>query len=130
MFDLNQKYFGLSVKAWLFLVILVAIIMYTSSKSKENFSSSDKIKVFNFNTKWCGYSVQFQPIWNQFSKKNKSNKNLEIIDVKCDDPKNKNLCEKYEITGFPSVVYEKNGKVTFYEGERSIKGLEDQLNNL
>lgn len=82
----------------------------------------NKTKLYNFNTKWCGYSVRFQPIWNEL-KDQVTDPNVEIIDVKCDDPANKELCTKYDIPGYPSVVkLNKNGP-EMYNGPRTVEGL-------
>lgn len=88
----------------------------------------NKIKLYNFNTKWCGYSVRFQPIWNELTTQN-TNKNVEIIDVKCDDPANKELCSKYDIPGFPSVLKVNKNGPEMYDGPRTVEGLMDFANN-
>lgn len=89
----------------------------------ENFSENNKkIKIYNFNTEWCGYSKRFQPTWDKFEKNNK-NKKIDIVDVKCDDDKNKVLCEKYEIPGFPSVIADTGKHVVEYNGDRSYEDL-------
>lgn len=79
-------------------------------------------KIYNFNTAWCGYSVRFQPIWNEFSQKNKD-PNIEIIDVKCDDESNKILCSKYDVPGYPSVVKVSGTSVVHFNGDRTVEGL-------
>lgn len=84
--------------------------------------------IYNFNTSWCGYSVNFQPIWNEFMEKNNDN-NIKIIDVKCDNPENESLCNRYPVEGFPTVLKVKNNVITPYNGPRTLEGLQDFMLN-
>ena len=95
----------------------------SASSSVEN-----KIKVFNFNTEWCGYSKQFQGEWDSFANQANQIGGVEAIDIKCDKPENEEMCKKYEIPGYPSIVIEKDGQRIDYEGPRSASGLMDELN--
>jgi thioredoxin-like negative regulator of GroEL len=90
-------------------------------------SSSPKTIIYNFNTEWCGYSKQFQPIWNTFANSIKGKDNTVALDVKCDDDKNKELCNKYDIEGYPSVLIVRGDKVEKYSGPRTVEGLKNIL---
>jgi thiol-disulfide isomerase/thioredoxin len=82
-----------------------------------------KTKIYNFNTSWCGYSVKFQPIWDNFAERI-NDPNIKVIDVKCDNKSNAELCEKYDVPGYPSVVkVDSSNKVTHYNGPRTVEGL-------
>ena len=83
--------------------------------------------IYNFNTSWCGYSIKFQSIWDEFSNKNK-NSNIKIIDVKCDNNENEKLCNKYPVDGYPSVLKVTNKKIIPYNGPRTVAGLEKFAN--
>jgi thiol-disulfide isomerase/thioredoxin len=83
--------------------------------------------IYNFNTSNCGYSVRFQPTWNQFTHKN-VDQNIKIIDVKCDNGENSELCNKYNIEGFPTVLKIKSSIVSIYNGPRTLDGLLDFAN--
>ena len=87
--------------------------------------TNNKIKIFNFNTKWCGYSKKFQPIWDNFTKSIISDNNIEALNVDCDD--NKELCKKYNIGGYPTVIIEKDNNIIPYSGPRTIEGLRSAL---
>jgi len=92
-------------------------------------TNNNKTKIYNFNTSWCGYSVRFQPVWDKFAN-SFNDSNIDIIDVKCDDDNNKDLCQKYDIPGYPSVVkVTSSNKVIDYEGPRTIEGLINFANN-
>ena len=73
---LDQKYFGLSLMTWIIIGIIFLYIIYCTTCMKETFSETPKVKVFNFNTKWCGYSTRFQPEWNKFEKECKNMNNV------------------------------------------------------
>ena len=78
-----------------------------------------KFKVYNFNTSWCGWSKRFQPEWDAFTVACKTSKNIEAVDVKCDDDNNKDVCNKYNVPGYPYVIVEVDGDPRPYDGERT-----------
>lgn len=109
----------------------------TCNSNSELFSDvKPKIKVYNFNTSWCGYSVRFQPEWNNFSDSVKLNNNnidlsnVEAVDIKCDDPVNKQMCQDFQIAGFPSVVAVVNNKNIPYEGNRTAHDIIEFVSQL
>ncbi len=139
---LDQKYWGLPLWVWLVVVGIILFSCYqtkgymetpkSESETKEKFAEvsqtkdKTKIKVFNFNTSWCGWSRRFQPEWDEFSKRVKSDPKLahvDAFDIKCDDDKNESMCEKYQVPGYPFVVIEIDGKRTQYNGERTADAL-------
>ena len=85
------------------------------------------IKMYNFNTSWCGWSKKFQPEWDAFMNSVKSDSSLnnivDVQDVKCDNDANKQLCLENEIEGFPTVVVNIKGVNSKYEGDRSANSL-------
>ena len=99
------------------------------NNEKFNNIVNDDTVIYNFNTLWCGYSIRFQPIWNEFALNNTNNKNIKIIDVKCDDQRNEQLCSKYSIEGYPSVIMVKNNVVTNYNGPRTVDDLQKFIDN-
>jgi len=153
MIVLNNRVYGLPIYSWLLiaLVVVVFVIITFSNSSTESKGSSvssnsvasestestehfetnepkncDKVKVYNFNTSWCGWSVRFQPEWQKFENELKSKGDLshvEAHDVKCDNPANDFLCKEFEVAGFPTVVIETNGKRGIYKGPRDSKNL-------
>ncbi len=143
---LNQKYFGLPLWVWL---VVAGIVLYSYNQSisqsesatkpkaetqvkaekKEKFAdvANSKIKIFNFNTEWCGWSRRFQPEWNKFAETvasdPKFNSRVEAIDVKCDNPEKESMCEAYNVPGYPYVVAEIDGQRIPYDGERTASAL-------
>ena len=89
----------------------------TSDKNK-----TDRPTIINFNTSWCGYSLEFQPIWNSFTETMKS-KDIDVIDMKCDKNENKQSCKNYNIRGYPTISLFSDGRRIDYEGERTVQDL-------
>ena len=86
-----------------------------------------KTKVYNFNTTWCKYSVDFQSEWNTFSNSLKESDSIKAIDVKCDDDKNKDICQKFNVPGYPTIVIERNNQNNIYNGSRTSQSLRKYL---
>lgn len=86
-----------------------------------------KVKVMNFNTSWCKYSVMFAPEWAKFQSLVEDKPEVEVIDVKCDDPKNEQICDNYQVPGFPTVLFEYNNHLEEYSGERSAEAILERL---
>jgi len=122
-------FFG-SILRW----YMISVDNKSKSEDKEKFSAENSIlktkpiiKIFNFNTEWCGWSKRFQPEWNSFMDyvKNPNNNltHIQAFDVKCDNENNKNICEKYRVPGYPYVIIEVNDTRISYEGERTKDAL-------
>lgn len=151
---LNQKYFGLPVWVWIVISIIIAYSVYQSSNKtilksedkqenklentqeiKEKFANNKPIiKIFNFNTTWCGWSLRFQPEWDAFMEYVKNPENnlthVEAVDIKCDNENNKKKCEEYSVPGFPYVIVEVNGSRSSYKGERTKDSLISFVSNI
>jgi thiol-disulfide isomerase/thioredoxin len=109
--------------------LLFYLINYFSPNKNEDFTNNENntIKIYNFNTTWCGHSLRFQPIWDEFTNSLKKSDNIDAIDLKCDNQKNSDLVKKYKVNGFPTVVIVDGDNVTTYEGPRTVNGLRSAL---
>lgn len=129
------------------LVILVAVYYFFFRKSEDspvieenesleesgelnNINDSNKVKVLNFNTSWCRYSVMFAPEWSKFEALVENMADIDAIDIKCDDDNNSAMCQNFNIPGFPSVVILKGDKRIDYKGQRSAEAILDFVRNL
>ena len=155
MISLSDKFWGLSVLSWILIIIVLVFFIYkifnTSSPknisksdtnnsvsetehfASENGSGDNTVKVYNFNTSWCGWSVKFQPEWTKFEEQVKSNpqlSNIKAFDIKCDKPENEAKCKEYEVEGFPTVIIEAGGRKGIYKGPREAKDLIDSVKDL
>jgi len=131
---LSQKIFGLP----LWLILVVGMIVYSThnmncrvkKQSKESFDEKSKIKIYNFNTDWCGWSKRLEPDWQTLT--NTANKDLfDVINVKCDNEKDPNyaLCSdnKYDIQGFPTIIADKGTKLINYKDNGTPRTAEELL---
>ena len=104
--------------------------LYSDIEINNSKEKTSDIKVYNFNTSWCRYSVMFAPEWSKFESMVENNKNIKTIDVKCDDENNTLLCQKFDVPGFPSIIIEKDNKPINYEGARSAEAILDYIESL
>ena len=111
------------------LIIAVSYYIY-NNKTKENFTDEKKIKVYNFNTTWCGWSKKFQPEWDKFTvaiNNLENSADYEIKDIKCDDIENnpiiKAMVKKYKVPGYPHIIIEINNNIIAYDGNRNANDL-------
>ena len=147
MISLNDRIYGLSLWSWILITIVLIFffvqIFYTNevtvsedTDDKETFKNSKKsknVKVYNFNTSWCGWSVRFQPEWKKFEetvKNDMSLDNIQAFDIKCDDPANESKCKDFEVQGFPTVIIEVDGKRGVYSGPRESDKIVETLKDL
>lgn len=100
-----------------------------SNNTESNLNNS-KIKIYNFNTSWCKYSVMFAPEWSKLESMVENDPNIEVIDVKCDDENNESLCQTFEVPGFPSVVIMKDNTRIDYEGPRNAESILEYVKSL
>jgi thiol-disulfide isomerase/thioredoxin len=137
MFSLETNFYGLSKKNWIIAICLL-VMFFLFLKCKEGFTNSENeksnlIKVYNFNTSWCGYSVRFQPEWDKFQKEVNTRDNLLNIhayDIKCDNSDNKQMCDDYNVSGFPTIIIEKDNKKINYNGPRNTEAIIETIKNL
>ncbi len=69
---------------------------------------------------------------NKFQKEIESidNLNIEGYDIKCDNTDNKQMCNDYDIPGFPSVIIEKDNEKINYNGPRTAVAIIEAIKNL
>jgi hypothetical protein len=124
-------------EVYIFLLIVVFIIIYFwfFDNSKPNLINkvllkTPKIKIYNFNTKSCGWSIKFQPQWDLFMQHLHQDPTLgyiEAYDVKCDEVNNISMCKKYNVPGFPYVIIEADGEQIEYSGNRSASDIMNHI---
>ena len=88
--------------------------------------------IINYWAEWCGYSRQFNPIWNDF-KKSAATKypNLQIADYDVgNDDKRIAVSKKAGVTGYPTVVFFYNGNRYSQGGVRSVDKLNEFVDSV
>lgn len=132
-----------------FIGVILARAQGDLYKSDENIyelspSNFDKVirktnytSIVKFYAPWCGYCKQIEPVYHKLAKLiHKEGKYaVNVASVNCDKDQNKELCARYKISGFPTLLvfrppkYEKSKSNTYnhaveqYNGERSLKSM-------
>jgi thiol-disulfide isomerase/thioredoxin len=82
---------------------------------------------------WCGYSRQFLPEWEKFSRyASKNLPNVKVTSMKCEND-DEELCFQKGVEGYPTVIlYPTNGTEAVFDKERTsdklIEFVKDKLN--
>ena len=95
--------------------------------NEKNFEENTKsgLKLVEFFAKWCGYCQKQRPILEELS-----NNNIWIGTVDIDE--NPELTKKYNISGFPTFVLFKDGKVIstlpgYHDKSQLLSGIMENL---
>lgn len=99
---------------------------------QEDFGSARSTTTFAlFYAPWCPHCKTMMSDWDTLAQRYKNNKfNLKIIKVNCD--KHKEMAAKYNISGFPTVIFFNKGldspdDMEVYDGERTESALSNFL---
>ena len=114
MIKLNKIIFILFI-----LIIFTSLISYEKMENKSKYKG-EKIIFYNFNTGWCHYSKILQPEWKRLEKYYKNHKKIKIVDIKCEKKRNKDICNKFKVKKYPTLIKVKGGKIIHYNGERKL----------
>ena len=97
----------------------------TQSDTNKLEKSNPQDKLVLYYTDWCGYSKAIRPEWNKLLKNVKAQKiNIKLEDIDCDSKLGKPICEKNNVTGYPSLLYHKsNNKPIEYKGNRKADNM-------
>lgn len=89
---------------------------YDKGKTYEKAQAKNKPMIVFFYTDWCGFCQRFAPTFNKVEKNRNIKKKFAIAYVNCEEERNREVVEEYQIKGFPSVfVVDKDGKRTQLE---------------
>lgn len=99
---------------------------YMSLKDKLNQTGGGKkTKVMLFKAEWCGHCKSFKPIWDIVTKQYD---NLDFVVY--DSDKNVDDITKYNVSGFPTIIVEKDGNTFEYNEERNADSFNNFLKEL
>ena len=97
---------------------VVISTQYDKGKSMEKALKTEKPVIVFFYTDWCGFCQRFVPTYHKISKNKDIKKNFAIAYVNCEDMKNRDLMQEYNIHAFPTVyVIDKEGNRTQLENQ-------------
>ncbi|MBX9687953.1 MAG: thioredoxin family protein [Candidatus Obscuribacterales bacterium] len=97
----------------------------TSSGSPASPFSRGRLKVIEFNTKWCHVCKTFDPIFSSVQSNSKFSSTCSFQQLDAEDPQNVDLANKYEIKAYPTVIFaDSNGRVVNrFAGGTNAEGL-------
>tara|TARA_Y100000814_G_scaffold276695_1_gene237116 strand:- start:341 stop:817 length:477 start_codon:yes stop_codon:yes gene_type:complete len=85
--------------------------------------------LYFFYTDWCPHCKTAKPIWKTFKEQIGNNiikdKKIKFVEVDCE--KNGKVAEKYEVTGYPTIILTHGNKVIEYDAKTSIESLHQFL---
>jgi len=118
---------GGMIKTALLLFLLVACVasVQTTWTDAQFTDALGKGKVFaKFYAPWCGHCNKLAPVWEEVTNsKVLADKNVSVVKIDCDE--SEELCNKYSISSYPSVILFHDGKAEHYAGDRSRDSLID-----
>ena len=108
------------ISSLIFIPILIVYLL--KSIKNESFDYNPHKELIFFSMPGCGHCKNFKPTWDLLLKNYGNIKDIELIQVSSNEKPD--LVEKYEIQGFPTILYIKdNKKVSEYKGDRSYEDL-------
>lgn len=125
-------------------ILLVLFAIHKFFLKKEGFVSSvteledevsNKKSMVLFYADWCGHCKKFIPQWDKLSSSwNDTNENVKLMKVDCGKPNENNdhkeIMEKYQIDGYPTILVFEEGKAKPYDGKRDVPSIENFLSTL
>lgn len=77
---------------------------------------------------WCGHCAKLKPDWEKLAKTS-AVKDTKIGKVDC--TANKMTCDKYEVKGYPTLLYFRNGELLeTYTGSKTVDSLKEYLRTM
>jgi len=101
-------------------------------RGTEKQKSSKPVTIGLVYAKWCGHCQSLKPEWKKLKQVLSSRKNFNIFELEDSDnnkdAKLKSVSKKIDggsiqVNGFPTLFKISNGKVEYYNGERSLDAL-------
>ncbi|XP_050293337.1 thioredoxin domain-containing protein 5 homolog [Anthonomus grandis grandis] len=81
-----------------------------------------------FYAPWCGHCQRLAPIWMLLAQAYEFNEAVTIGKIDCTE--HRKICTKYEIKGYPTLLWFENGqKIEKYPGERTLDGFKKYVEN-
>jgi thiol-disulfide isomerase/thioredoxin len=95
-------------------------------QQKQQLGGTSKKNIILFKANWCGHCQNFMPKWEQL--KNKYNSKYNFITY--DSEAHKNIVNKYNVQGYPTIYVEHNNKQSEYKGSRTEQDILNFANKL
>eukprot|EP00804_Cyclotella_cryptica_P028099 CCRYP_016164-RA/>CCRYP_016164-RA protein AED:0.06 eAED:0.06 QI:130/1/1/1/1/1/4/1615/205 len=112
---------------------LIIVLGSSAAKSPElvpkTFDEAlvSKNTFIKFYAPWCGHCKKLAPDWDALADEYSSSSSVLIGSVDCTSDDSKELCEKYGVSGYPTLKYFKDGDTSgeAYNGARSLDALKE-----
>jgi thiol-disulfide isomerase/thioredoxin len=134
---------------FLTIILLIAAIVYVYKKYLvpkmnppyvpnkefvEKGAEDKEVELMIFTVDWCPYCKKAMPIWKKFKEEYDGKKingyTVHFTTINCTDEKNaetKELLNKYNIDGYPTIKLLKDGEVISYDAKPELETLQQFL---
>ena len=101
---------GGSLLALFVLVVPRSSALYEESLTIANFDKTLAkpglhAAFLKFWAPWCGHCKQMEPYWVDLGEEYQDEESLLIGSIDCDDPSSSPICNRYKVSGFPTLLY-------------------------
>ncbi|KAJ8447790.1 hypothetical protein Cgig2_015153 [Carnegiea gigantea] len=125
----SQIWFAIGTLTLLFISSVFAddVVVLTEDNFEKEVGQ-DRGALVEFYAPWCGHCKRLAPEYEKLGASFKKAKSVLIGKVDCDDQKN--LCSKYDVTGYPTIKWFPKGSLEpkKYEGARTAEALTEFVN--
>jgi len=81
-----------------------------------------------FYAPWCGHCKRLKPTWDKVAKK-PGVSGVQIAKLDC--TANEGICKEYDVTGYPTLLYFRDGKkVDTFSGDKTMEGIKAYLKKM
>ena len=98
-----------------------------SNNNNKAVLSNDKPDLYLFKASWCGHCNHFLPEWEKLSNNNKLKEKVNFITIDADI--NPQEITKFNIEGFPTIIYKNKNKQIEYNGKRTTSEITKFINS-
>lgn len=82
---------------------------------------TDKTVFVKFYAPWCGHCKKLAPVWEKLTDTLEDNTAVHIVEVDC--TQDVDVCQKYEVSGYPTLKYGVPPVLQMYQGGRTEEDL-------
>lgn len=121
-----------NLQSVIFMILVIIVVYFVGNYilnfiRKEGFEGKKELLLLHM--EGCGHCKTLMPEWKAAEKANNSGISMRAVEK--DDNNGPELCEKHNVTGFPTMLLlDENGeKLDTYSGDRTKEGLLNYLKN-
>ena len=101
------------------LVVIIALVGFYRNYRREGFQNDTLASFKLFYVDWCPHCKTTKPEFENCSKQS-----IKFESINCESEENADLIKGYDIEGYPTLIFEKDGNKIPYDGERSTEAME------